>query len=965
MTLVHHTFFALAVLLAACVETPTSDSADGTADSAQGDDRPQTDDGGDALLGEVEIGPDLAPDIESEVEPAGCEALVCDEEEQCSEEGGQAVCVLRCAPPTVWNALQQQCVPPPDCGSCETQARTCDTSSGAAVCGDCLTTHVEEDGECLTLGNCDAGAADSKRDDCASINRSCVGPAGGQAATCGACLDGFVETPGEALCSVAQACSDDGSCDANTTCMQLGADDDGALCTNAICAAGQAWDRTNDSCRSCSDCSGEGVTGVVWPVTAKTGQCVCETQPGYFWDPAVAATQAVACDKDGDGWTNEKVAQLLAQVSKASGAPFDDFALFLNVRCDVATIDGVVMVNEMGQHKALSLAELGSTADALPLFETSRNDRGDATDPMPAHGRPFLPQEANSLTKACAANIDLNDNGLSDPLEGQDYDGGAAFQQMFNRLGYFTELYSGALIDGKWHIIERTRCDPGFPLAYTDDADPYWRSCHRRRAIDYPSNGPELGFDFAQYECDASGGACALEPGAIETATGTSPPPHGVCDDLPVATSTWRGMTHYSQFSCVSIRNTQAALGAGEVALSDVRPEQTWVASNCALGAEADTLDCTPLTTDAEVEAAVDTIVWAARTFAPYETLADYDGGCLDEGTEWPQLCPGFGDDPQVVAGTDASGFGTLTCGCAEGFEYADAGCVDVDECADAGLNPCDTHASCSNTVGSATCSCNPGFEGDGFNCDDVDECALGLDDCYDGFVQAMCSNTMGGFTCTCPAGYPGDGVTCDDGLIAYFPMGGPLNAYPVIEDATGNGNDGEVLQDLPVVAVVNRFFTEGQAWQFQSSVPKTAMQGAPLGDGSYTMAVWFRPGDPAGVIMGSSNTGSGYILVGAVGCGIRLISAGGGNPCVAESVGLGWYLLVVSYEKPSDTISVTVTGTDMTATASSPGSPFVAHSNQTLYTNDTTYYDDARVFDRVLTPSEIDALYHEDGYDL
>ena len=40
----------------------------------------------------------------------------------------------------------------------------------------------------------------------------------------------------------------------------------------------------------------------------------------------------------------------------------------------------------------------------------------------------------------------------------------------------------------------------------------------------------------------------------------------------------------------------------------------------------------------------------------------------------------------------------------------------DVDDCSDSTHN-CDTHATCSNTIGSFTCQCNTGYEGDGAVC--------------------------------------------------------------------------------------------------------------------------------------------------------------------------------------------------------------------------------------------------------
>ena len=40
---------------------------------------------------------------------------------------------------------------------------------------------------------------------------------------------------------------------------------------------------------------------------------------------------------------------------------------------------------------------------------------------------------------------------------------------------------------------------------------------------------------------------------------------------------------------------------------------------------------------------------------------------------------------------------------------------LDIDECLS---DPCDSNATCNNSVGSFTCTCDSGYSGDGFQCD-------------------------------------------------------------------------------------------------------------------------------------------------------------------------------------------------------------------------------------------------------
>lgn len=980
-------FVLLGVVLAltACVRGTAVDSdVDSVSDSAIGDDGAS---GLDIPSDTSDIAKDVGPEATSETDGSAtdCSALDCAEDEDCVTSGGEATCQSKCTAPQVWDPDKVLCVEPADCTACIDASRTCDDSSGLAVCGECIAATYDDGGICRPAGSCEPGASDSIIDECASQHRTCVPPAAGEPASCGACAPGFADKPGQPACVPSGGCGAQGTCADGQVCLQLGSDNDAANCMDAPCAEGSAWDRTDGECRTCGVCTGEGATGSVWPVTDQSGNCICETEEGYFWDPAVAATQAVACDKDGDGWTNEKVAQLLSQVSQNDGAAGDDLGLLLNIRCDIKAIDGVVMVNEQGQTKTLTLKDLGSDAGTLALFETSRNDRGDSTDAMPAHGRTFLPQEANSLTKVCAANVDLNDNGISDALEGQDYDGGSGFQQVFNRFAYFTELYAGSLIDGKWHIVERSRCETAFAIGYAPDADPNWRSCHRRRPSGFSGNDEALGTDFGRFDCDEANGSCDLAATVQPVAAGTPTPAHGVCDSIQLPPDTpWRGMTHYSQFACVTVRNTSSPV-LGEVALDDIRPDEAWVANTCVLSDDTDTVDCQAITTDAAADTAVDTVVWAAKTFAAYDVPNDYDGGCIDEGADWPHLCPGIATDPVVAADGDEAAFGLLTCDCQSGYSYDNDICVDVIECANPALFVCDPDATCFNTVGGYGCTCNAGYEGDGFTCADVDECTLEIDTCYNGYA-GTCTNTVGGFQCQCPELFPGDGETCEeptvDGLVAYHPAQGQLDGSATVVDESGNGNDGSVKFNTVLLPVEDRFDDPGGAWFVDGVFSGNTVIFMADPPPSFTVVFWaqninsftnnriFKMGLPE-VWVGDTQNPNCALMIRK-----DLTSAEDGPWCHTFTEDDDtWLFLAITYQGGNRQLSLWVgrPGPEPSQPVLSVESGSLPLENQfgaDLTPDEFKFFhngqlDDIRVYDRVLTEHELEQLHHEHGFRL
>ncbi|XP_065179894.1 fibrillin-3-like [Sycon ciliatum] len=123
---------------------------------------------------------------------------------------------------------------------------------------------------------------------------------------------------------------------------------------------------------------------------------------------------------------------------------------------------------------------------------------------------------------------------------------------------------------------------------------------------------------------------------------------------------------------------------------------------------------------------------------------------------------------------------GSFRCECAVGFKYQQLPvydyrylCLDIDECA-LGIHNCSDavkgrSSGCNNTLGSYRCNCSTGYavsvsSHDGSQaCSDIDECTAGTHDCAGG--STFCRNTDGGFACPCSPGYVasagGDGSAC------------------------------------------------------------------------------------------------------------------------------------------------------------------------------------------------------------
>jgi MYXO-CTERM domain-containing protein len=360
----------------------------------------------------------------------------------------------------------------------------------------------------------------------------------------------------------------------------------------------------------------------------------------------------------------------------------------------------------------------------IELYESARNDDQQELDfaddlEVPSYavdgqGRRPVARELNPLTKLCVSRgADFNDNGVSD-IEEWHGDELADADELTERLAsftFFTELHTGfyelpqgrAL--GQWVIAERSRCDDAFPLGYGADAS-YWRSCTRFRnaAFDTTNGGARIGLDFAQWACADETGDCATNP-PTQLTPDDAIPPHGLCDDapLPPADGVWRGMNHHSQFRCVFVDEElpddrdlrqqhividdelTASSGTGSLQMNrchiacpdgDESCDADCGDEGCAESSErvTDDTDLPRLECEAVArrEVSAGDVGFVAVRFDAAEPL--YEGGCINEWIEWPELCPGYADEPNAVIGQGApSNFGKLVCGC--GFSFGGAEC--------------------------------------------------------------------------------------------------------------------------------------------------------------------------------------------------------------------------------------------------------------------------------------------------
>ena len=424
---------------------------------------------------------------------------------------------------------------------CEAEHRSCE----AGACAGCLGGYVEdpETQRCRREIDCA---------DCRAAGRTCDEVQGVK--VCGECREFFEQDPSSGEC-VAVAC-----CENQDVCSQAGNDGprlscpDSQVCSPAVgnraascrreCGERSIWD--GQACAPCPPCGRPGETGRPFPTVSAAGECICETEPGYFFSRA-GTIGAQPCDADGDGWVRESARQAI----DASDPVIRD-----NARCEVRRVQAFVLVNEQGQQQRHELPS------PLRLFESNRNDddallraslaqanldRGFGDDEHAAE--PLLPhaKNLNRLTKLChLPQSDYNDNGVPDVGEWGEQPPaveGPADWAVFNRFSYFAELHH-AYFDapnpeapnvGEYRIVERARDpadepDPARRVAieYAGSSD-FWRQCLRWRDADFESVARPVGMDFA-----------------FDTPELVTP---GDIGRRPVV----RGMTHHSQFKCLHV----------------------------------------------------------------------------------------------------------------------------------------------------------------------------------------------------------------------------------------------------------------------------------------------------------------------------------------------------------------------------------------------------------------------------
>ena len=440
---------------------------------------------------------------------------------------------------------------------CETEHRGCEmVDETSASCDDCKKGYVEVNGICELKKTCDMLICENDHKECVESPN----------AYCGDCFSGFIknEITGKCGCpggmisnSVTDSCEDLIDC----TVLTCGEDEfciDSTDTTHAICSRckkGEAYDKHNKKCISCSLCVGQGETGRVYPVISLQGHCVCETIEGYFHSSS-APVGTRKCDADGDGWITKEAEESINAI--------EDSAEKVNARCDLRYVDRIILQNDLFERKQIRVSDIpGVSLTKIPLYEPKNRDvqtyliddssyGGTTTNYAPKYGETgvlFSTSELNPLTKACASTdenshlSDYNANGSYDvdELGFKTNSGSSQGVMVFTMFSYFLELHNSwfekneYLKYGSYVIAEKSRsefAEKGFsvPLGYGNDKeDKYWRSCLRFRDSDY-SEGSEakpFGLDFANY---SNPDKC--NPGADDS---------------------WCGMHHHSQFKCIAI----------------------------------------------------------------------------------------------------------------------------------------------------------------------------------------------------------------------------------------------------------------------------------------------------------------------------------------------------------------------------------------------------------------------------
>ncbi len=214
----------------------------------------------------------------------------------------------------------------------------------------------------------------------------------------------------------------------------------------------------------------------------------CKTKPGFYYLTGIGYG---TCDNDKDGWINIEAYRAVTSTIQH---------IQENARCELRTFKAIVYYKEgdtTGQvqmlEKEASMVETfrndgGSAVKELPLYTKNQaalpksgssicqddNDCSSGQACFQGHcleGRRFEPAEINTLTKACIANLDLNDNKIDDSSESpSDTPNPATEFKPLLAAGYFIELHYGhhqkdydhnGTKMGVYHVYERSRAGSG------------------------------------------------------------------------------------------------------------------------------------------------------------------------------------------------------------------------------------------------------------------------------------------------------------------------------------------------------------------------------------------------------------------------------------------------------------------------------------------------------------------------
>jgi hypothetical protein len=506
-------------------------------------------------------------------------------------------------------------------GVCDGAHRVCQAQGTGAICADCLAGFVLN----AVTGICDPQKTCAELG-CAATFQKCEELPNGH---CAACLDGYGLDQSTGLCRKLKTCADV-TCTAGLVCEPATASVD-AYC-HVECKQGQLW--ATSKCISCPACTAAGQKGTPWPTATQSGQCICETLPGYFFTES-GDVGTYACDLDNDGWMRES-----ARVAIDSPDP----VIAANARCSLGIIDRFVLHNERSDTYVSALAL------PLGLYETDRTDDQGLLDlkPMPMYGtngRRLKAAELNRLTKYCVKDGDFNDNSINDAEEWDLVTMPATFDPRllpFNKHAYFGELHRGYYVPpatsemfGSYHVREKKR-GTELPVEYQAAEQPVMDQCFVHPDPSFSAGKPAVGMDFVRF-----------------APNGADPRPRDYGYSTPPGTvTTWFGMTHHSQFKCLTIVDK----GDPDLSLPEEHPQKVTVAglteidpnttasflryqvNTCyaqpgsanpdfGVANPADpNIICAPSTT-----VTAGTVGWAAVRYRPFYVDSDYKRGCVND----------------------------------------------------------------------------------------------------------------------------------------------------------------------------------------------------------------------------------------------------------------------------------------------------------------------------------------------